>query len=115
LRHVGARSSYFVLPVFALANAGVAITTEVWSGHQVVLFAIMAGLMIGKPIGLMSASALGVDRPWRQAGGVFPASTRRCLCIGRYWVYHVIVHRWPHIPDTSRLCCRKVAVFSASV
>jgi hypothetical protein len=44
LRHVGARSSYFVLPVFALANAGVAITTEVWSGHQVVLFAIMAGL-----------------------------------------------------------------------
>ncbi|HET7058051.1 MAG TPA: Na+/H+ antiporter NhaA [Nitrospiraceae bacterium] len=60
LRHAGARSSYFVLPVFALANAGVAITTEVWSGHQAVLFAIMAGLVIGKPIGLMSASALAV-------------------------------------------------------
>jgi Na+:H+ antiporter, NhaA family len=43
LRHAGARSSYFVLPVFALANAGVAITTEVWSGHKAVLFAIMAG------------------------------------------------------------------------
>ena len=29
LRHAGARSSYVVLPLFALANAGVAITAEV--------------------------------------------------------------------------------------
>jgi len=60
LRHAGARSSYLVLPLFALANAGVAITTEAWSGHQALLLAIMAGLVIGKPIGLISASALAV-------------------------------------------------------
>ena len=111
----GARSNYFVLPVFALANAGWPSRRRCGVATRRCCSPSWADLVIGKPIGLMSASALGVDRPWRQAGGVFLASTRRCLCIGRYWVYHVIVHRWPHIPDTSRLCCRKVAVFSASV
>jgi Na+:H+ antiporter, NhaA family len=60
LRHAGARSSYLVLPVFALANAGVAVTTEAWTGHQALLLAIMGGLVIGKPIGLISASWLAV-------------------------------------------------------
>jgi hypothetical protein len=81
-----------------------------------VLFAIMAGLVIGKPLGLMSAPcARGVDEPCASSRRSILRSTRRCRCIGRYWVYHVIVHRWPSIPDTSRLWCRKVAVFSASV
>jgi NhaA family Na+:H+ antiporter len=78
LRHAGARSSYLVLPVFALANAGVAITTEAWTGHEALLLAIMAGLVIGKPVGLISASALAVllrlgVKPdaysWRQLSG----------------------------------------------
>ena len=34
LRHVGPRSSYLVLPLFALANAGVAATTDVFSGRE---------------------------------------------------------------------------------
>ena len=78
LRHAGARSSYLVLPLFALANAGVAFSSEVWSGRQPLLLAIMAGLVIGKPLGLMSASALAVrlgiavkpdEYSWRQLGG----------------------------------------------
>ena len=78
LRHAGARSSYLVLPLFALANAGVAFSSEVWSGRQPLLLAIMAGLVIGKPLGLMSASALAVrlgiaikpdEYSWRQLAG----------------------------------------------
>jgi Na+:H+ antiporter, NhaA family len=65
LRLAGGRSSYLVLPVFALANAGVAITTEAWSGHHAMLLAIMAGLVIGKPLGLISASAIAV---WMRLG-----------------------------------------------
>ncbi len=42
LRHAGARSSYVVLPLFALANAGVAITPEVLGGHGALLLAIVA-------------------------------------------------------------------------
>ncbi len=78
LRHAGARSSYLVLPLFALANAGVAFSSEVWGAHRPLLLAIIVGLVIGKPLGLLSASALAVrlkiavkpdDYSWRQLGG----------------------------------------------
>jgi NhaA family Na+:H+ antiporter len=60
LRHAGARSSYVVLPLFALANAGVALTLDVVRGHEQLMLAIVAGLVIGKPLGLLSVSALAV-------------------------------------------------------
>ena len=79
LRNAGGRSSYVVLPLFALANAGVAITTDALAGHEPLMLAIIAGLMIGKPLGLVSASAIAVrlgiaTKPdgysWRQLAGV---------------------------------------------
>ena len=78
LRHAGARSSYVVLPLFALANAGVEITTGVWSEHQILLLAIMLGLAVEKPLGPASVSALAVwsriavkpeGYSWRQLAG----------------------------------------------
>jgi NhaA family Na+:H+ antiporter len=79
LRNAGGRSSYIVLPLFALANAGVAITTDALADHEPLMLAIIAGLMIGKPLGLVSASAIAVrlgiaTKPdgysWRQLIGV---------------------------------------------
>jgi len=78
LRRVGSQSTYLVLPLFALANAGVSITAEAWNGHGSLLTAVIAGLVIGKPVGLISASLLAVwtglaEKPdaytWRQLGG----------------------------------------------
>jgi NhaA family Na+:H+ antiporter len=60
LRHVEPWSSYAVLPLFALANAGVAMSTEVLGGRGALIAAIMGGLVIGKPVGLVAASALAV-------------------------------------------------------
>ncbi|SPP65809.1 Na+/H+ antiporter NhaA [Nitrospira lenta] len=60
LRLAGGRSTYLVLPLFALANAGVVISTDALSGHNGLLFAIMTGLVIGKPIGLILASRIAV-------------------------------------------------------
>ncbi len=78
LRHAGARSSYLVLPIFALANAGVTMTSEVIGGHSALMLAIIAGLSVGKPFGLLGASAIAVwlgiaTKPsaysWRQLAG----------------------------------------------
>jgi NhaA family Na+:H+ antiporter len=78
LRHAGARSSYIVLPIFAFANAGVALSFDVFRGHEPLMLAITVGLLIGKPLGLIVASALAValriaDKPreysWRQLAG----------------------------------------------
>lgn len=78
LRTVGARSSYIVLPVFALANAGVAFSMDAFAGREGLMLAIAAGLVIGKPLGLFAAAALAVwaglaakpaDYSWRQLAG----------------------------------------------
>jgi Na+:H+ antiporter, NhaA family len=78
LRHAGARSSYAVLPIFALANAGVAMVPGVISGRQMLMLAIIVGLTLGKPLGLLGGSAIAVRlgiavKPvvytWRQLAG----------------------------------------------
>ena len=61
LRHAGARSSYAVLPIFALANAGVAISPGIFVGHGWLMAAIVAGLVIGKPLGVFLAAAAAVS------------------------------------------------------
>ncbi|MBK1865816.1 Na+/H+ antiporter NhaA [Aestuariivirga sp. YIM B02566] len=60
LRHAGARSSYLVLPLFALANAGVVLSADVLSGREMLVAAIIAGLVAGKPLGMLAATALAV-------------------------------------------------------
>ncbi len=60
LRNAGARSSYLVLPLFALANAGVALRLDTFTGRERLFAAIIAGLVIGKPVGILAASALAV-------------------------------------------------------
>src|SRR5690606_5825969 len=60
LRQIEPWSSYFVLPIFALANAGVAITADVWIGHEGLMAAIIVGLVLGKPLGLVLGSLVAV-------------------------------------------------------
>jgi NhaA family Na+:H+ antiporter len=60
LRSVSLRSNYFVLPLFALANAGVAISAGVFHGHGRLMAAIIAGLTIGKPVGFVTACVIAV-------------------------------------------------------
>jgi NhaA family Na+:H+ antiporter len=72
--------NYFVLPLFALANAGVTIKGElgVMLLHPISL-GIIAGLCLGKLIGIMAASSLVVktnigklptDTNWNEIGGL---------------------------------------------
>lgn len=60
LRHVEPWSSYVVLPLFAFANAGVVLASDVIGGHEPLMLAIIAGLVIGKPLGLLLASWIAV-------------------------------------------------------
>ena len=71
LRHAGARSSYVVLPLFALANAGVVLAMDVVAGHAPLMLAIAAGLVIGKPLGLVLASWAAVRLGWATKPGEY--------------------------------------------
>jgi Na+:H+ antiporter, NhaA family len=116
LRHAGPRSSYLVLPIFALANAGVAITTDVISGHEPLILAIMMGLVIGKPLGFVLASALVVWRglahkpkaySWRQLVGAGALAG-----IGFTMSLFIAGQAFP-VPND--FVAAKIAVFAASV
>jgi NhaA family Na+:H+ antiporter len=78
LRAMEPWSSFFVLPVFALANAGVVWSSDVLTGRGLLVFAIVLGLVVGKPVGILGgawlATRLGVSsKPdaysWRQLLG----------------------------------------------
>jgi NhaA family Na+:H+ antiporter len=60
LRTVSLRSNYVVLPVFALANAGVVMSASVLHGHGQLISAVLLGLIVGKPLGMVAATALAV-------------------------------------------------------
>lgn len=116
LRHAGARSSYIVLPLFAFANAGVAFSLDVFDGHGALMTAIGAGLLIGKPLGLVGASALAValrlaikpeQYSWRQLAGAGALAG-----IGFTMSLFIAGQAFPVPADYA---AAKIAVFGASV
>ncbi|HEY6640711.1 Na+/H+ antiporter NhaA [Povalibacter sp.] len=115
LRHMGPRSSYLVLPLFALANAGVAMTTEVLQGHDPLLLAITGGLVLGKPLGLVGACALAVwsgiaikprEYSWAQLSGAGALAG-----IGFTMSLFIAGEAFPVATD---FAAAKIAVFAAS-
>ena len=78
LRTVEPWSSFAVLPLFALANAGVVWSDSVFATHASLVAAIGLGLVAGKPVGMVMVAAIAVriglaTKPvaytWRQMAG----------------------------------------------
>jgi len=116
LRHAGTRSSYFVLPLFALANAGVVLSAGVIAGHELLMAGIILGLVVGKPVGMVAASALAVKlglavKPdsysWRQLAGAGSLAG-----IGFTMSLFIAGQAFPAPTD---FAAAKIAVFVASV
>jgi NhaA family Na+:H+ antiporter len=116
LRTVAPRSSFLVLPVFALANAGVVIDAEALAGRGPLILAVMAGLVVGKPLGFAVFSLLAVRvglarKPdaysWRQlvgAGALAGIGFTMSLFIAGQ-----------SFPDAGDFAAAKLAIFAASV
>lgn len=116
LRHVSMRSNYVVLPLFALANAGVVMSTSVVRGHGQLMLAVIVGLVVGKPLGMVAASALAVrlgiaakpqEYSWRQLAGAGALSG-----IGFTMSLFIASEAFPLASDFAAV---KIAVFAASV
>lgn len=57
--------NYLILPLFALANTAITISADSISGlFSSVGFGVMAGLFIGKPLGITLASWFAVKLKW---------------------------------------------------
>jgi NhaA family Na+:H+ antiporter len=116
LRTLSLRSSYVILPLFALANAGVALDGGVLAGREPLMLAIFLGLVVGKPVGLVGASALAVrlgiatkpsEYSWWQLAGASALAG-----IGFTMSLFIAREAFPVEGDFS---AAKIAVFAASV
>jgi NhaA family Na+:H+ antiporter len=116
LRTVEPWSSYVVLPIFALANAGVAWSPEVFRGHGRLMGAIIVGLVVGKSVGIVTAAWLAVrggiaTKPeaysWRQLAGAGALGG-----IGFTMSLFIAGQAFPHTADYA---AAKIAIFIASL
>jgi NhaA family Na+:H+ antiporter len=116
LRSVEPWSSYFVLPLFALANAGLDWSEMVLEGHGRLIGAIALGLVVGKPIGMLIFATLAVrlgvafkpeEYSWRQLIGAGVLAG-----IG-FTMSLYIAHK--AFPDESDFAAAKVGIFLASL
>ena len=116
LRLAGGRSSYIVLPLFALANAGVVLGANVVDGHAPLMLAIIVALAVGKPVGMLALSVIAVrmgiaTKPdaysWGQVAGAGALAgigfTMSLLIAGEAFA------------DPSDYAAAKIAVFAASI
>ncbi|HEX7081683.1 MAG TPA: Na+/H+ antiporter NhaA [Gammaproteobacteria bacterium] len=115
LRNAAPRSSFVVLPLFALANAGVALSGDVVARHEGLMLAIVLGLVVGKPAGfvLFSAAAVRIGlaaKPsaytWRQLAGAGALAG-----IGFTMSLFIAGEAYPAASDFT---AAKIAVFTAS-
>ena len=115
LRTVSLRSNYFVLPLFALANAGVTLSGGVLEGRGQLAAAIALGLVAGKPLGILAFSALAVrlgiaqkpaEYSWRQLAGAGALAG-----IGFTMSLFIASEAFPAAAD---FAAAKIAVFAAS-
>jgi len=116
LRFVEPWSSYVVLPIFALANAGVAWSPGVLEGNTRLIWAIALGLVVGKPVGIASAAWLAVrsgiaEKPdaysWRQLCGAG--------ALGRIGFTMSLFIAGVAFPSAGDYAAAKIAIFLASV
>jgi NhaA family Na+:H+ antiporter len=116
LRSVEPWSSYVVLPIFALANAGVAWSMDVFEGQGRLMCAIALGLVFGKPIGIVLASWIAArtglaEKPdaysWRQLCGAG--------ALGGIGFTMSLFIAGMSFPDPADYAAAKIAIFLASL
>lgn len=116
LRTVEPWSSYVVLPIFALANAGVAWSSGVLEGRERLICAIILGLVVGKPVGIVLAAWLAV----RAGVAAKPdAYSWRQLCgagaLGGIGFTMSLFIAGVAFPDQTDHAAAKIAIFLASL
>jgi NhaA family Na+:H+ antiporter len=109
-------SSYAVLPIFALANAGVLLSLGVFQTHTRLMLAIILGLIVGKPLGIFLGSWLAVR--FRVAVKPHEYSWRQLLGAGAFggigFTMSLFIAR-EAFPNPTDFGAAKIAIFVASI
>jgi len=116
LRTVEPWSSYVVLPIFALANAGVVWSLGAFEGQGRLISAIVLGLVLGKPLGIVLAARASVASGLAVKPDVY---SWRQLCgagaLGGIGFTMSLFIAGVAFPDSGDHAAAKIAIFLASL
>jgi NhaA family Na+:H+ antiporter len=110
--------AFVVMPLFALANAGVTLAgLDLTGGHSVqVMAAIVLGLVVGKPLGVLGATALAVRLEiCRLPAGVQWRGVALVGCVAGIGFTMAIFIAALAFPDARLLAAAKASVLAASL
>ncbi len=116
LRHVSLRSNYVVLPLFALANAGVPLNASVMHGHGPLMGAIALGLVIGKPVGMVVFCTLAMKLGWAEKPSSYSwAQLSGAGALAGIGFTMSLFIAGEAFQDPAAFAAAKIAIFSASI
>jgi NhaA family Na+:H+ antiporter len=116
LRAVEPWSNYFVLPVFALANAGLVFAPGLLEGQMRLVLGLVLGLVVGKPVGIVAGAWIAVrlkaaakpeEYSWRQLAGAGAFGG-----IGFTMSLFIAAYAYP---GAAQFSAAKAAIFAASL
>ncbi|MGH7636364.1 MAG: Na+/H+ antiporter NhaA, partial [Gemmatimonadaceae bacterium] len=109
-------SNYFVLPIFALANAGLVFAAGLLDGQMRLVLGLLLGLVVGKPVGIVAGAWIAVrlkaaakpeEYSWRQLAGAGAFGG-----IGFTMSLFIAAYAYP---DPAQFSAAKAAIFAASL
>ena len=109
-------SNYFVLPIFALANAGLVFVPGLLDGQLRLVLGLVLGLVVGKPVGIVAGAWIAVrlkaaakpeEYSWRQLAGAGAFGG-----IGFTMSLFIAAYAYP---DPAQFSAAKAAIFAASL
>jgi NhaA family Na+:H+ antiporter len=110
--------AYGVMPLFALANAGVSFAGLELGGElsAMLIAGIVLGLVVGKPVGIVAATALAVRLGWcRLPAGVTWSGVALIGCLGGIGFTMSIFIATLAFADPALVDAAKLAVLAASL
>ena len=116
LRSVEPWSSYVVLPIFALANAGVVWSASLFQTHSALVLAVVVGLVVGKPVGITLGAWLAVRAGFATKPTVY--SWRQLLgagALGGIGFTMSLFIAGQAFPNEADFAAAQIAIFLASI
>ncbi|WP_308547391.1 Na+/H+ antiporter NhaA [uncultured Selenomonas sp.] len=109
-------SAYLIMPIFALANAGVSLAGAALDPTSPLFLGIVCGLVIGKPLGIYGSVRLvtrlsGAPLP----GSATPSATLAAGTLGGIGFTMSIFIANLAFPDEATLAAAKLSILSASI
>jgi NhaA family Na+:H+ antiporter len=107
--------NFVIMPVFALANAGIALDGMGSAAIGPVSLGIVAGLVLGKPIGILLATRIALAFGARLPGGVGWGQLTGAACLAGIGFTMSIFVASLAFPSAARLDEAKLGIFAASL